>query len=51
MGFAEMSVFVGILLVALIYLWRVGALDWGAQYQRHRTAVASRGKDQDVFAA
>ena len=42
---------VGILLVALIYLWRVGALDWGAQYQRHRTAVASRGKDQDVFAA
>ncbi|HJU03603.1 MAG TPA: NADH-quinone oxidoreductase subunit A [Nitrospiraceae bacterium] len=51
MGFAEMSLFVGILLVALFYLWRVGALDWGAQYQRHQTPVASREKDQDVFAA
>lgn len=27
-GYIEMIVFVGILIVALIYLWRVGALDW-----------------------
>lgn len=28
-GFVEVLVFVGILLAALIYLWRLGALDWG----------------------
>jgi NADH-quinone oxidoreductase subunit A len=28
-GFAEASVFVGILAVAVLWLWRVGALDWG----------------------
>jgi NADH-quinone oxidoreductase subunit A len=28
-GFLEMLVFIGVLLVALIYLWRVGALEWG----------------------
>lgn len=27
-GYIEMIVFVGILVIALIYLWRVGALDW-----------------------
>ncbi len=28
-GFAEITVFVTVLVVALIYLWRLGALDWG----------------------
>jgi NADH-quinone oxidoreductase subunit A len=28
-GIAEMAVFVAILLVALAYVWRKGALDWG----------------------
>jgi NADH-quinone oxidoreductase subunit A len=28
-GFVEMLIFVGILLAALAYLWRLGALDWG----------------------
>jgi NADH-quinone oxidoreductase subunit A len=32
-GFVEMLVFIGILLVALAYLWRQGALDW-AVFQR-----------------
>lgn len=27
-GYIEMIVFVGILVIALAYLWRVGALDW-----------------------
>jgi NADH-quinone oxidoreductase subunit A len=27
-GYTEMIIFVGILIIALIYLWRVGALDW-----------------------
>jgi NADH-quinone oxidoreductase subunit A len=27
-GFVTMSIFVGVLLAALAYLWRMGALDW-----------------------
>ncbi len=27
-GYIEMIIFVGILVIALAYLWRVGALDW-----------------------
>lgn len=27
-GFASMAVFIGVLLAALAYLWRAGALDW-----------------------
>lgn len=33
-GYIEISVFIGILLLALFYLWRVGALDWGTKRQR-----------------
>jgi NADH-quinone oxidoreductase subunit A len=29
-GYWELVVFVGVLAVTLVYLWRVGALDWGA---------------------
>ena len=29
LGYAEILVFVGVLLAAWVYLWRVGALDWG----------------------
>lgn len=29
-GYIEMLVFVGVLLAALFYLWRAGALDWAA---------------------
>ena len=35
-GYAEMLVFVGILAAALAYLWRLGALEWGA-FIRTRT--------------
>jgi NADH-quinone oxidoreductase subunit A len=28
-GYAEILVFVGVLVAALVYLWRLGALDWG----------------------
>lgn len=34
LGFIEATIFVAILLAALAYLWRIGALDWSAQYQR-----------------
>jgi NADH-quinone oxidoreductase subunit A len=30
-GYVEILVFIGILVAALIYLWRIGALDWGPQ--------------------
>jgi NADH-quinone oxidoreductase subunit A len=29
-GFMEMMVFIGVLAAALAYLWRLGALEWGA---------------------
>ncbi|TJY65300.1 NADH-quinone oxidoreductase subunit A [Sinimarinibacterium sp. CAU 1509] len=33
-GYIEVMVFLVILLVALIYLWRTGALDWGPKSRR-----------------
>jgi NADH-quinone oxidoreductase subunit A len=41
-GYAEAVVFVGILLVGLIYLWRVGALDWGPSRRRTRQIQESK---------
>jgi NADH-quinone oxidoreductase subunit A len=35
-GYAEVAVFIGVLFVALIYIWRVGALDWGTP--RHKVS-------------
>lgn len=32
-GFIEASIFIGVLLVGLIYVWRLGALDWGPRTQ------------------
>ncbi len=29
-GYWEVLVFIGVLVAALVYLWRIGALDWGA---------------------
>lgn len=28
-GYIEILIFIGVLLAALLYLWRLGALDWG----------------------
>jgi NADH-quinone oxidoreductase subunit A len=33
-GYIEVLIFIGILVAALIYLWRIGALDWGTT-RRH----------------
>lgn len=33
-GFIEITVFISILVVALFYLWRIGALDWRTQTQK-----------------
>jgi NADH-quinone oxidoreductase subunit A len=33
-GYIEVLVFVGILAASLVYLWRIGALDWGTSGRR-----------------
>jgi len=38
MGYMEILVFIGSLMVALVYLWREGALEWGT---RKRTSTPS----------
>jgi NADH-quinone oxidoreductase subunit A len=36
-GYVEMLIFIGILLLALAYLWRAGALDWVSTGRRSAT--------------
>lgn len=38
LGYIEMLVFIGILLAALVYLWRIGALDWRTERQKLQDA-------------
>ena len=45
MGFVEMSVFIGLVFVALAYLWRIGALDW-ADFKRWRKGTERTGVEQ-----
>jgi NADH-quinone oxidoreductase subunit A len=33
-GFVEIVIFIGVLLATLVYLWRLGALDWGETGRR-----------------
>jgi NADH-quinone oxidoreductase subunit A len=35
-GYIEILVFIGILVAVLVYLWRLGALDWGPTGKRTR---------------
>jgi len=35
-GYCEVVLFVGVLVAALIYLWKVGALDWAQEPRRSR---------------
>ncbi len=37
LGYCEVLIFVGILLAALIYLWRIGGLDWGPTPRRRHS--------------
>ena len=37
-GYVEMAVFMGVLLAALAYVWRVGALEWGTRGATARLA-------------
>jgi NADH-quinone oxidoreductase subunit A len=35
-GYCAVSLFIGVLAATLIYIWRVGALDWAREPQRSR---------------
>ncbi len=35
-GYIEIAVFIGILVATLVYLWRLGALDWSPRKQMQR---------------
>ncbi len=41
-GYVEILVFVGILVAAWIYLWRIGALDWGPSALQRKARNAPR---------
>jgi len=41
-GFAEATIFITILAVSLVYLARIGALDWAPQARRQRAARAAK---------
>ncbi len=52
LGYLELLVFVLLLFAGLVYLWRVGALDWGAAGRRRKEArAAARAKPGSVAAA
>ena len=38
-GFIEATIFITILLAGLVYLWRIGALDWAPEARRKRQAM------------
>ena len=38
MGFIEVTVFILVLLAGLVYLWRLGALEWAPEARRRRAA-------------
>ena len=39
LGFIEMLAFIGILAASLVYLWKVGALDWRTPRQRRQDSI------------
>ena len=42
-GYFELLTFVVLLFAGLVYLWKTGALDWGASGRRRRAAKAAGG--------
>jgi NADH-quinone oxidoreductase subunit A len=38
-GFFEMAIFIVVLAVALVYLWRMGALDWSSRREQRERQV------------
>ena len=40
-GSIEILIFIGVLMAALVYLWRLGAMDWGSQTSEIRKRIQS----------
>ena len=49
-GYLEILVFIGVLAVALVYLWRLGALDWETAREQ-AAARARKGDSRRAMAA
>jgi NADH-quinone oxidoreductase subunit A len=45
-GYGEMMVFIGILTATLIYLWRIGALEWGSPASTKNHQAGLQHKDR-----
>jgi NADH-quinone oxidoreductase subunit A len=45
-GYIEILIFIVVLLAALVYLWRMGALDWGSQTAEIRKRMKYRDGDE-----
>lgn len=51
LGFAEVVFFIVVLLAGLIYLWRIGALDWAPEARKHKLAAMRAARQADNKAA
>lgn len=43
-GLVEMAIFLGLVLVAYVYVWRGGGFDWSAEDRRGATAALARAR-------
>lgn len=43
-GFVEIAIFVVVLLIALVYLWRLGALDWRTRREKISADLSQRDR-------
>jgi NADH-quinone oxidoreductase subunit A len=43
-GYVEVLIFIGVLVAALVYLWRIGALDWGRKGAGLRRPAGEEGR-------
>lgn len=46
-GFIEVVIFIAVLLAGLVYLWRLGALDWAPEARKHRERKHAHAQQQD----
>ena len=46
-GYIEILVFIGVLVAGLIYLWRMGALDWGVTRRQRRARRETTGPEKE----
>lgn len=43
-GYVEVLIFVTVLLAGLVYLWRIGALEWAPESRRRRAKAAAQAR-------